>query len=133
MITFLGKKCLQKLFRARCQYTAYDRDPMIVPGLGDEVGARLDHSGLRFRRPINQSCQTRMYDRAAAHHAGLQGHIERTVVEAIVAKTLGRVTQRLNFGMGAGVAAGDRRIMAAAYDLAPRIHQHRPHGYFTRF
>lgn len=122
---------LEQTRGAGSQYAALHHDLVVVPGLGNQVGLRLHHAGMRLGCAIHEPSDARMNDRPGAHQAGLESDIERAAVEAVVAQLLGRGTQRSNLGMSAGIVGQDRCVEARAHDLACRTHHHRPHRHFT--
>ncbi len=68
-------------------------------------------------------------DGAGAHGAGLQGHGQGEVHQAVIADRLGRVAKGDDLGMGGGIAAVNRGVGAATQHLARgRIIHHRAHG-----
>src|SRR5258708_11482546 len=71
-----------------------------------------------------------MHDRPCAHRAGFERNVERASFEAVVAERRRGFAQRLDFGVGAGILARDRRVVAAADDLSV-LHHQRSDGHFS--
>ena len=95
------------------------------------VQHRSGRARARLGRAIDHAAQARMQHGAAAHGARLQGHIERAIVQPVVAQARGRVAQRQHLGMGRGVALGDGRIAALADDGAV-LDDDGAHGHLAR-
>jgi hypothetical protein len=87
---------------------------------------RNDHAagraGLRIAGAEDDAGDARVHDRAGAHRAGLQRHVERAVRQPVVAAALAGIAQRHHLGMGGRVVAADGLVEAAADDLAVENH-----------
>jgi hypothetical protein len=77
--------------------------------------ARLD-----VVRAVDEARDARMQRRAAAHHAGLDGGVERHPGEPVVPGCPRRRAQGHDLGVRGGILAGDRRVVAGGEE--PVIH-----------
>ena len=109
---------LQLLCRFGREHAALDLGLVVELGVGKHVDDRPGRTGARVRGTKNHAFQPRVQHGTAAHGAGLQGDKQFTSIESVIAKGCGGGTHRQNFGVGAGVVCGNRRVAAAGNELA---------------
>ena len=71
-----------------------------------------DAAALGIVRAPDHPADPRMADRAGAHGAGLERHVERQAGQPIVAQGFGRAAQGDDLGMGRGIVLSDGLIGA---------------------
>src|SRR5439155_14451730 len=77
-----------------------DRDAVIEPRLVDHVQHRTARARLGVRRTIDQTGEAREHDRARAHRARLERHVERAVAEPPGMERVRGRADRQDLGMG---------------------------------
>ena len=97
---------------------------MVEQRLREKVEHRPGRPGLRLGRAENDAIQACLQDRARAHGARFQRHVEGATVEPVVAERQGAGTQCANLGMRGRVVQGHRRVVSGGDPYAV-LHQHR--------
>ena len=128
--TLVLKKSFQQMGAVRCQHAALHLCLVVQTRVAKQIHHRTRSAGFGFRRAKHHPAHAGVEQRAAAHGAGLQRDIQRAVAQAVIAHGAGTCAQRVHFGMGGGVEAGQRRVAAGGDHLA-RAHQHCAHGHFA--
>jgi membrane-bound lytic murein transglycosylase F len=98
---------------------------LIKKGEGTAHGARP-----RLQCREDQSPDSRMHQRAAAHGAGLEGDVEDAAGQAVVHLARGAGAQRQDFRVRGGVMGTDGRVGALTDDLTI-AHQHGAYGHLA--
>ena len=124
------EKVFEQLTARLSQHTTGDLRLVVQLGMVKQVEHRARHPGARVRCTKHHAVHPGVQQGAAAHGAGLQRHIERAAVQAVIAQHPGRFAQRHHFGMRRGVVADDRGIAARRNHSAVFDH-HRAHGHFA--
>ena len=106
--------------------------PPMASRLLEKARAVQDPTALGIIRRENEFADPRQTDRAGAHHAGLERHIEVQTRQAIIAKLPSRCADGLDFSMGRWVMIVDRLIVAFGDNLARfGINNHRTDRHFA--
>ena len=90
---------------------------MVQTPFGKQIDYAAARTSLGIGSTVDQPRDTRMDDRAGAHGAGFQRHVQRTAGQAVVAQMQSGSAERANFGMSGRIVAAYRRIRAAADDF----------------
>ncbi len=125
-----AKKLDNRLAALFGEHAVGNRGVVIQAGFGEQVDDAAGGAGLRIARAENHAFDARMHDRAGAHGAGFQGHIQGATGQAVVAQTGRRVTQGHDFSMRRRIVPTDGLIETATDDLAIADNQ-RTHRHFT--
>ena len=86
--------------------------------LGEKPHAVVDRAALRVARAVIHPPQPRERDRARAHRARFQRHIEVAAGQPFAADQRRRGAQRQHFGVGGGVAVGQGAVAGGRDDHA---------------
>ena len=84
---------------------------------GKEPHAGLHRAALGVGCAVIEPADPRERDRARAHGAGLQRHIEVAVDQPLAADVLGGLAERQDLGMGGGIAVGQGPVAGGGDDL----------------
>jgi hypothetical protein len=104
-------------FRASCCENSYpDLHFMIQAWMVQHSHYGLNRSSFGIVSPVNQALNSRVNQRARAHRTRLNCSKEVTTSQAVIAKRHSSFTKRENFGMGAGIVAGNNAIPTAPDD-----------------
>jgi hypothetical protein len=96
---------------------------VVEAGFGEQVDHAAGRPGLRVARTEHDAPDAGMHDRAGAHGAGFQGHVQGAARQTVVAQARGGIAQGHDFGMGGGIVAADRLVEAAPDHFAVDHHQ----------
>jgi hypothetical protein len=91
---------------------------VIQPGLCEQIDDAAAGACLGVRGAIDDAGHARVLDRAGAHRARLKGHIERAIVQPVVAEQFGRSTNGLDFRVRRRIGIADGLIEAGCQYLA---------------
>ena len=112
------------------QHPALHLGVVVEQGLGKQIHHRSGRAGLGVCCAVHHARQPRVQERTAAHGTGLQRHIERAVLQPVVAQLLRRRPQSDDFGMGCGVVPCHRGVAASGNQLVA-THQHGAHRHLA--
>ena len=104
---------------------------MIHRGHGEYVRRTAGGPRLGVPGPEHQPRHARVYDGRGAHDTGLERHIKSSAVEAVGTQGLPAGTQRLDFGMGGWIVAGNRPV-GCHRENRITLHQNCAHGHLAR-
>src|SRR5262249_14255562 len=90
---------------------------MMAGRRGEEAHTGLDRAALRIGRAIIEPADTRKGDRARAHRAGLERHVEIAVDQPLGADFFGGLPDRQYFGMRGRIALGQGAVARGGDDL----------------
>jgi hypothetical protein len=93
------EKTAENLAAGRRQNAADALDTMIQTRIVQQVKQRIDRAGLRIGCPINDHRDSGLKDRAGAHRAWFERHIERAAVETPRLTRFGRLGNGDHFGV----------------------------------
>ena len=113
------------------QHAALHFGLVVEPGFGQQIDHRAGCAGFRVGRAEHHAFEPGVQHGTNAHGAGLQGDIQHTLIEPVIAQCLGCGAQGHHFGVGARVVAADGRVTALP-DHPPLVHHHRTYRHFTR-
>ena len=91
---------------------------VVEPQILTYVRERAAGAGLGIARPVDQPGDPREHDRAGAHVARLEGHVERGVVEAPALHGLGGGADGEDLGVRGGILRGLDPVPASSDDAA---------------
>jgi hypothetical protein len=112
------------------QYSTHDAGMVIESGLRERIDDAPASAGLGILRTVYEAGDASMHDRARAHHARLERHIELTPAQTVVCETSGGLAQGGDFSVRRRVTSRNGVVIAAADDFAVFDH-HRPDGHFA--
>ena len=121
-----GEEGLQERGRLAGQQAAVDLGAVVEAGLAEDVEHAARGARLRIGRPVDDARHASEHDRARAHRARLQGHVEDRVGDAPAAEPLRGLAHRQHLGMGGGIGAQLALVarrgehLALAHDRPPR-------------
>ena len=95
-----------------------DLDLVIEARVGEDFEAGADGAAFGVVGAIDQAGNASLNDRAGAHTARLDGHIERCISEAIVAEEAGGFAEDDDFRVGGGVAVANGAVAGAREEFA---------------
>jgi len=93
----------------------------------DDAAAR---AGFRVGRRIHQALNARVKNRADAHRARLQCHIQGAIQQTVIGQMHPGCAHRHDFGMRGGIGGGNRAVITAPDDDAI-AHHHRADWYLA--
>ncbi len=111
----LTKEVAQHLSALFLQYPAAARDAVVKAVVGGEqVEEAAGGSSFGVGCAKDEAGDAGVDQRSGAHYAGFEGDVEGGAGEAVVAEALPGITQGEDFGVGAGVVATNRAVVAAS-------------------
>jgi hypothetical protein len=110
------EKGLEKRGTVGGQNSRYDFDLMVQAWMGKNFKAGADGAAFRVIAAINEAGHTSLNQGAGAHAAGLDGYVQSSSGEAIIAHRVGGFPQHHHFGVRRGVAVADRAITGTRDD-----------------
>ena len=114
-----GEEGLQERRRLAGQQPTIHLRAVVEARLAEDVEHAARGARLRIGRSVDDARHSSEHDRARAHRARLQGHIEDRVGNAPAADPLRGLAQRQHLGMGGGVGRAARARFAAAASTSP--------------
>ena len=105
-----GEKRLQQLHGLPGQNPRSNFDAMIQGRSVEHLQARANGAALGIVGAVNQPRDARLHQRARAHGAGFDGHVQRGAVEAMISGLQGGFAQGHHFGVRRGIAIGNGAI-----------------------
>src|SRR5713226_8625087 len=103
---------------------------MVQTRMGENFKARANGATFGIVSAVDEARDSGLNNGASAHTAGLDGHVERRIREAVVAEKAGRFTKSGNFRMRRWVAVTNRAIPGASEYLAV-MNKHSADGDFA--
>ena len=96
---------------------------MVDHRLGEQVDHAADGAALRVGGAVDESRDPCQGDRAGAHRAGLEGHVDGGLEQSPATQPLRRLAQREHLGVGGRIAAQLSLVASRPQDLvAARDH-----------
>lgn len=112
------------------EHAACHRGVMIELPVREHVDDTAARARFRVRRAIDDARNARMHDRARAHQARLQRHIELAARQPVILEFLRGGAQRGHFGMRGRIVPADRMIEARRDNFVAEDN-HRAHRHFA--
>jgi hypothetical protein len=94
-----------------------DFDAVIGTVVAQNFEAGTDCAAFGLICAVDETGYTRLDHCPGTHRAGFDGDVKRGAEQAVIADSEGRVTKRENFGVGGGVAMGNRAVSSACNDF----------------
>jgi hypothetical protein len=95
-----------------------DFDLMIQARVRKDFEAGTDGAPFGIVGAIDKARNAGLDDGAGAHAAGLDGYVQRSTSETVVAEEVGGLAKDDDFGVGSGVVVADGAITGAREDFA---------------
>ncbi len=126
-----AKKAAQELAALLRQHTGGHLHLVVEPGMIQHFEHRSGGTGFGIVRAVDEPCKARVDHGSGAHRARLQGDVQFTFEQAIVADGLSGSAHGDDLSMRSRIDIAEHAILAARHDGATD-HRHRPNGDLPR-